>query len=137
MKKGFTYYLVVMFLIAVLFNVIAFVTPGTINGTSKFEGGFWPGYAFIMLSFVLCLISSKSCFDYTDKWEQGGKTTLIFISSVELAIMLVAGLLFMFLPGVKDWVSTICCTIILVVSVIVYMIFKGTTEHASRVNSKK
>lgn len=136
MKKGFLYYLVTWVCLLGLFNVIAFVTPDTIGGISKFEGGFWPGYAFITAAFLLHLISSKDCFNYADKWEKGSKTTLLFITSIELAIMLVVGMIFMFIPGVKSWIAIICCAIILAISLVLYVVFKGTTEHAERVNRK-
>lgn len=137
MKKGLKYYLVIWICFLALFNVVAFVTPETIGGFSalnKFEGGFCPCYIAITLAFILHLISSISCFNYTDKWDRGSKTALLILSSIELVIFIIIALFFMFVPS-KRWIAIIVCAAYLVFAAALYLIVKAVSEHSNKVNS--
>lgn len=136
MKKGWMYYFIGWTTMIVLFNIIAFVTPTSINGMSKFEGGFWPGYISIMISFVLHLINAKNFFSHKDKWERGTNTTGMIVSTVALIITIAIGGFCMVVPSMKDWIAIIVCSIVILISIAILIIIKGVMEYANKANQE-
>ena len=56
MIKEVRNYVIIWILLVALFNVICFVTPAEVNGISKYQGAFWPGYGFITATFIIHMI---------------------------------------------------------------------------------
>ena len=61
MKKGFRFYLSIWAVLLVLFEVIAFVSPGW-AGQEKYTASFWIGYVVITLAFVGQLVCAIVAF---------------------------------------------------------------------------
>lgn len=117
MKKEVRNYALVWAILVLVFNVIVFVTPNEVGGMSKFEGSFWPGYIFIMISFVgqfACAWKALS----GDATKVFYRLPMISISYVAVIIMLIAGVLCMVIPKFPIWLSIIICVIVLAFSVI-------------------
>lgn len=134
MKKGFKYYLVVWLCVVSLFNMICFVTPETIMGQDKFANGFWPGYVFITVSFILHLLFAAYILREGGKSRQTVRIPLIMISVAEMIVLLLIGSLCMLLPGIAAWVKIILCYVILIISVLVLLLVKAAGEHTSLSN---
>ena len=56
MKKLFQKYLIAWLVALLAFNAIAFLVPSAVPGVSKYSGGFWVSWAFIIAAFVGNLI---------------------------------------------------------------------------------
>lgn len=122
MKKALKYYKVIWLALLALFNVIAFVTPTKIVGTNKYDGGFWLSYCFVMAAFIVhlgyvCRMFSGSTLVKTNRKA----TPAITISSVELLIMIIVGLICMLVPRIDKWIGIIACSVVFALSVIFLM----------------
>lgn len=120
MKSSFKYYVIVWTVLVAIFNVIVFVTPNEIAGVSKFDGSFWVGYIFIMITFVAQLgVAWYSLKD--DITKTFYRMPLLSISYGSLIAMLVVGILCMVIPGFPVWLGIILCLLVLAFSIISMM----------------
>lgn len=117
MKNSKVHYIVSWVLLVALFNIICFVTPSEINGMNKFEGGFWPGYVFITLAFIIHLIFMIYMLSKAEK----ANTPLVVISFIELFVMVAAGGAAMVIPGLPYWTGIIICAAVVVFSIVFMM----------------
>lgn len=120
MKKSFKYYVVIWAISVALFNVVAFFTPNGVGEMSKFDGSFWVGYIFIMLTFSgqlgvawYSLIGDEKKIFY--------RIPLIFISYGTLVVMLIVGILCMVIPNFPIGLGFILCLLVLAFSIISMM----------------
>lgn len=117
MKSNFKYYVIVWAVLVAIFNVIVFVTPSEIAGVSKFDGSFWIGYIFIMLTFATQLgvawYSLKN--DITKTFY---RMPLLSISYGSLIAMMVVGILCMVISGFPGWLGIILCLLVLAFSIV-------------------
>ena len=134
MKKNRIYYLVCWICLVALFNVICFVTPEEINGISKFEGAFWSGYGFIMATFVAHMIFAMILTTSNHFPKKVHNVSLMVISCVELALMVVCGSVCMVVQGLPNWIGIIVCSIILVFSIVSIIATKEVEEYAFGAN---
>lgn len=134
MKKNRIYYLVCWICLVALFNVICFVTPEEINGISKFEGAFWSGYGFIMATFTAHMIFSMIMTASNNSMKKVHNVSIMVISCVELALMVVCGSVCMIVPGLPNWIGIITCSIILAFSIISVVATKEVEEYAFESN---
>lgn len=101
-----------------IFQVVAFVTPNEIAGMSKFTGGFWAGYIFIMLAFIGQL--GIAWFSLKDGLEKGFyRIPVLLISYGALVAMLVVGILSMVIPSFPVWLEIIFCVLALGIGTVV------------------
>lgn len=132
MKNGFRRYLICWIIMVALFNVICFVTPERVGGASKFAGAFWPCYALLIITFLLHML-------FINKMMNGAKgtvrTQLVTISSLQLGIMIVAGLICMLLPGIPSWIGVIISCVILGFSILFLTSVKTAGENAVSANA--
>lgn len=120
MKSNFKYYVIVWAVLVVIFNVIVFVTPNEIAGESKFDGSFWVGYIFIMLTFIAQLgIAWYSLKD--DITKTFYKMPLLSISYGSIIAMMVVGTICMVVPGFPVWLGIILCLLVLAFSIVSMM----------------
>ncbi len=131
MKK----YAIVWTILIVLFNLICFFTPNSWYGMSKFSGGFWAGYCFITIAFVLHLFYALYAFREKSKEKRVLNTPLTIISIVEFGLMIVAGLVCMIVPALPFWVGIIICYAVLAFSVIYFLSAKAVGENTSNANT--
>ena len=120
MKQKFKYYIVVWAVLVAIFNLIVFVTPNEIAGISKFEGAFWVGYIFIMLTFIGQLgVAWYALKD--DATKVFYHIPLLSISYGTLVTMLIIGTLCMIIPHFPAWLGIILCALVLAFCVISMM----------------
>lgn len=134
MKKSFVYYLLCWILVVALFNVISFVIPSKIADYDKYSGGFWVGYIFITLCFLVHLAFSYFSLSESNKEKRILNIPLNIISYIELVIMVIAGILCMITPFMPVWLGVIICMTVLVFSIISLIGIKGIGEHTSEAN---
>lgn len=113
MKKSFKYYFLIWAICLVAFNIITFVTPSEIAGTSKFSGSFWVGYIFITLAFLGQLVCALFAFKPNSAQKVFYNIPLVTISYAGLVAMLVVGTACMAIPNLPNWIGIIVCLIVL------------------------
>lgn len=112
MNKNFKYYIAAWAVLAVIFNVIAFVTPAA-AGVSKFNGTFWSGYVLIMLSLIGQFVCAYFAFKAKSKEQLFLKLPLVTISYSALILSFVVGAACMLIPNLPNWVGIVLCALIL------------------------
>lgn len=112
MNKNFKYYIAAWAVLAVIFNVIAFVTPA-MAGASKFNGAFWSGYVLIMLALIGQLVCAYFAFKAKSKEQLFLKLPLVTISYSALILSFVVGAACMLIPNLPNWVGIVLCALIL------------------------
>ncbi len=112
MNKNFKYYIAAWAVLAVIFNVIAFVTPAA-DGVSKFNGAFWSGYVLIMLALIGQLVCAYFAFKAKSKEQLFLKLPLVTISYSALILSFVVGAACMLIPNLPNWVGIVLCALIL------------------------
>ena len=127
-------YIVVWMATVVLFNLICFLAPigkGDILGHS---GGFWASYGFVIAAFVLHLVFSCVALREKNKEKRVLNTPLIIISSVELCLMILVGIVCMAVTIIPYWVGIIICYALLLLSVIFFITAKAVGENTQAAN---
>lgn len=112
MKKAFKYYFAVWTVILVLFNVIAFVTPG-VEGVSKYTASFWIGYVFITLAFIGQLACAYMAFKEENLSKFFYSIPVVSVSYTGLILSILVGGLCMLIPALPYWIGIIACAIVL------------------------
>ncbi len=120
MKKIIRCYFIAWLVALVVFNVIAFVTPGKIDGTEKYDGTFWIGYIFISLAFIIHLFLAWYALK-DDINKTFYRFPLISLSLATLIVMLIVGSLCMALPGIPAWIGIVICVLILGISILFFV----------------
>ena len=113
MRKTFRFYAIIWAICLALFNVLAFVTPNEIAGTSKYDGAFWVGYIFITLAFIGHLACSYVAFKAENLKKLFYNIPLISISYIGLVVMLAVGGLTMAIPNLPNWIGVVVCLLVL------------------------
>lgn len=135
MKKGFKIYGIAWLILLILFNVIAFVSPGW-SGIEKYTTSFWIGYVFITLCFIGNLICANSASKADSARKLFYNIPLITISYTALIVSFVVGGLCMLLPSLPYWVGVIVCAIILALFAIAIVKASAAAELVERVDEK-
>lgn len=135
MKSNFKYYVIVWAVLVAIFNVIVFVTPNEVAGVSKFDGSFWVGYIFIMITFVAQLgVAWYSLKD--DITKTFYRMPLLSISYGSLIAMMVVGIVCMVIPGFPVWVGVILCLLVLAFSIVSMMQAQAAASVISDIDTK-
>lgn len=135
MKSNFKYYVIVWAVLVAIFNVIVFVTPNEVAGVSKFDGSFWVGYIFIMITFVAQLgVAWYSLKD--DITKTFYRMPLLSISYGSLIAMMVVGIVCMVIPGFPVWVGVIFCLLVLAFSIVSMMQAQAAASVISDIDTK-
>lgn len=120
--KNKTPYIVIVILF-VLFNVIAFVIP-----TAK-TSVFWIGYIFTVIAFaVQAYVWYATIGKKQDLKSKLLGSSVTYISAVYLAVQFVAFLIFMFVPSAPNWCAILVCVLILSVSAVCMITTNAGTE---------
>ena len=135
MKKGFKTYAAAWAILLVLFNVIAFVSPGW-TGVDKYTSSFWIGYVFI----TICFVGNLLCANYAFKADSARKlfynVPLITISYTALIISFIVGGLCMLLPNLPYWIGVIVCAAVLALFAIAVVKASAAADLVERVDEK-
>jgi len=130
MTKNFKYYLILWILLVALFNVVCFVTPASIWGYDKYAGGFWSGYIWIMIAFILHLAYAYYALCVKNEDKRILNQSVFVISIFELILMVLIASVCMLIPNFPNWLGTILCFAVLVFSI-------GMLVSASAVEENK
>ena len=135
MKKGFKYFAAVWAVLFVLFQVIAFVSPGWTD-VEKYTGSFWCGYVFI----TLCFAGQLACAWFALKDGRGHKTfynmSLFTTCYGGLIVSFIFGGLCMLLSLLPYWAAILVCVIILAAQVLAVAKTVAAIEIVSNVDQK-
>ena len=113
MNKNFKYYIAAWAVLAVIFNVIAFVVPAAADGAGKFDGAFWSGYILIMLALIGQLVCAYFAFKAKSREQLFLKLPLVTISYSALILSFVVGAVCMLIPNLPNWVGVVLCALLL------------------------
>ena len=137
MKKNFKYYIACWGILVIAFQVLCFATPNKVEGFSKFGGGFWSGYIFIMIAFVGQILCAYLAF------KKSGTTRkmfyhlpLITVSYTGLILTLVFGGAAMAIPDLPNWVGMVICLLILVFTALSVIKANVAADLVERVDGK-
>ena len=136
MKVNFKKYAIIWAILLVIFNALCFVTPEEINGESKYTTSFWIGYIFITLAFLGQLACTYIAFKSGKVKDAIYNASLIRISTVGLALMLVIGGLTMAVAKIPEWVGVLACLIILAFTAISVIKAQSAVEAVEQVEQK-
>lgn len=146
MRKSFNTYIAIWATALVLFNLIIFVVPSSIDEKTviaivslisqyetglietipnfantvfyKYGGAFWPCYVIIMFAFIGQLFCAYNTFKETNNQKFFYKVPLITISYTGLIATLVTSILGMFLPNFPIWLAVTICIVVLVITIV-------------------
>ena len=130
MKKNFKFYAVTWAVVLAAFNAVVFAVPHTYNG------GFWIGYAFIMLAFLGQLACAYLAFKPESLDKVFLNLPLVTISYTGLIVSLIVGTLCMVLPAVPIWVGILVCYLALVFVAISLMKANTAAEIVGQIDEK-
>ena len=140
MKKGFQSYALVWAILLVVFNVICFVTPSTVNVMgaeyTKFDGAFWAGYIFITLAFAGQLFCAYKAFRAENATKLFYNLPLITVSYTGLILTIIFGALCMAIPNLPYWVGIIVCLLILAFTAIAVIKAKAASDVVEKIDEK-
>lgn len=112
MNKNQKHYIGIWAILFVLFQLIAFISPGWIN-IEKYTSSFWIGYAFITLSFVGQLLCTMTALKEENLTKLFYRIPLIRISYTGLIVSFVAGGACMLLSPLPYWIGALVAVIVL------------------------
>ena len=135
MKQRFNKYLIVWAVLLVLFNVIAFVSPGW-SDYEKYTASFWIGYVFITLMFIGQLFCARLAFKADNAQKLFYNLSLITTSYTGLIVSFVVGGLCMLISPLPYWVGVIVCAIVLAATAIAIVKASAAIEEVERVDKK-
>ena len=128
--KNKTPYIVIAILF-VLFNVIAFAIP-----TEK-ASVFWIGYVFTVIAFaVVGFVWYLTIGKKQDLKSKLLGSSVAYISAVYLAVQFVAFLVFMFVSSAPNWCAVLVCVAILGISAICMITTNAGTEMITATENK-
>ena len=128
--KNKTPYIVIAILF-VIYNVIAFVIP-----TTK-TSAFWICYAFTVISFaVQAYVWYATIGKKQDLKSKLLGSSVTYISAVHLAIQFVAFLIFMFVSSAPNWCAILVCVMILGISAVCMITTNAGTEMITATENK-
>lgn len=135
MKKRFGFYAGLWAVLLILFNVIAFVSPGW-KEYDKYTGGFWAGYVLI----TVMLIGQLACAYFALKEENSQKLfykmPLITTSYAGLIVSFVFGGLCMLISPLPYWVGIIVCAIVLAATALAVIKAAAAAEEVEKIDQK-
>ena len=135
MKKVFQKYLILWAVLFVLFQVIAFISPGW-SGVEKYTASFWIGYVGITIAFVGQLACTYFALKESDLQKTFYNISLITTSYTGLILTLIFGGLCMLLSLLSYWVGTILCAAVLAFNIIAVVKAAIAIDAVSAVDDK-
>lgn len=135
MKKGINYYALCWALVLVVFNVITFAIPITVN-VNKFSPSFWVGYAFITVMFVAQLICSIIFFSQDSKDKLFLNIPVISISYTALIVSVIVGAIAMAVPFIPYWVGIIVDVIVVAFYAVAIIQSKASADIIDEIDTK-
>lgn len=135
MKKNFKFYLILWAILLVLFNIIAFVSPGWI-GQGKYTPSFWIGYVCITVTFIGQLVCAYSAFKAENLNKLFYNIPLITISFTGLIVSFIVGGLCMLISLLPYWVGVIVCSVVLALTALSVVKASFVADTVSEIDKK-
>lgn len=135
MKKGIKFYLPCWAIVLIVFNVITFAVPITVN-VNKFTPSFWIGYAFITLMFIAQLACSIVFFKQDSKEKRFLNIPVISLSYTALLVSIIVGAVAMAVPFIPYWVGIILDVLIVAFYAIAIISSKATADAIENIDNK-
>lgn len=135
MKKGFQHYAAFWLALLILFNAIAFVSPGWIV-CEKYTPSFWMGYSFVTLSFLVQMLCTWYAFKAETLDELFFNLPLIRISYTGLILSFIVGGGCMLISSLPVWIGGLICMIFMVANAIAVIKASAAGEMAMETGEK-
>lgn len=135
MKKGIKFYAPCWAIVLIVFNVITFVVPITVN-VNKFTLSFWIGYAFITLMFIAQLACSIVFFKQDNNNKKFLNIPIISLSYTALLVSIIVGAVAMVVPFVPYWVGIIIDVLIVAFYAIAIISSKAVADTIENIDNK-
>ena len=135
MKKNFKLYLVAWVLLLAIFNLIAFLVPGTPTN-EKFTASFWIGYGFITVMLIGQLVCAYMAFNQNDSKKVFYNITLVRSSYTGLVFSFIIGSICMIFSFLPYWIGVVVCAIVLLLNVMAIMKAKVAINEVERIDEK-
>lgn len=135
MNKNQKHYFGIWAVLLVLFNVIAFISPGWIT-YEKYTASFWIGYAFISISFGGQLICALSALKEQNLTKLFYKIPLIKVSYTGLIVSFVVGGACMLISPLPYWIGMLVVAIVLAATAMPIIKAKSASDMVADVDEK-
>lgn len=135
MKKGIKFYAPCWAIVLIVFNVITFSVPITVN-VNKFTLSFWIGYTFITLMFIAQLVCSILFFKQDSKEKKFLNIPIISLSYTALLVSMIVGAVAMAVPFVPYWVGIIIDVLIVAFYAIAIISSKAAADTIENIDNK-
>ncbi len=135
MKKGIKFYSLCWAIVFIVFNVISFAVPITVN-VNKFTPSFWIGYAFITIMFIAQLICSILFFKQDSKEKRFLNIPVISLSYTALLVSIIAGAVAMAVPFIPYWVGIILDVLVVAFYAIAIISSKAAADTIENIDNK-
>ena len=117
-----------------LFNLICFLPALENERTGNQSGNFWTIYGLVMLAFVLHLIFACIALAEKNKEKRILNTPLIIICTIDLLLMIIAGIVCMAVSSMPGWLGIVICYGLLFLSVLFFLGAKAVGETTAEAN---
>lgn len=135
MNKNQKHYIGIWAVLLVLFNAIAFISPGWITH-EKYTASFWIGYVFITISFVGQLICALSALKEQNLTKLFYKIPLIRVSYTGLIVSFVVGGACMLISPLPYWIGALAAVIVLAVTAISVLKANAAADIVADIDEK-
>lgn len=135
MKKVFKNYAVIWAVLLVVFNVIAFASPGWITH-EKYTVSFWIGYVFITLAFLGQLACAYVAFKAENLTKLFYNLPLFSLSYTGLIVSFLVGGLCMLISPLPYWVGAVVSVAVLALAAIAVVKASAAAEIVESVDQK-
>ena len=135
MNKNQKRYIGFWAILFVLFQLIAFISPGWIN-IEKYTSSFWIGYAFITVSFIGQLICALSALKEENLTRLFYKIPLIRISYTGLIVSFVFGGACMLLSLLPYWIGALVAVIVLAATALALVKASAAGDIVAEIDDK-
>lgn len=135
MKKGIKFYAPCWAIVLIVFNVITFAVPITVN-VNKFTPSYWIGYTFITLMFIAQLACSIVFFKQESKEKRFLNVPIISLSYTALLVSMIVGTVAMAVPFVPYWVGIIIDVLIVAFYAVAIISSKAAADTIENIDNK-
>lgn len=135
MKNRFRSYTTAWAVMLVLFNVIAFVSPGWI-WFEKYDAAFWIGYAFISAAFLGQLACAYHALKEENLQKLFYNISLITSSYTGLILTFVVGGLVMLVSPLPYWIGILVCAVVLGFNVLAVIKAAAAIDEVTAMDQK-
>ena len=136
MKAAIKTYSIVIAILLVIFNLIAFIAPGW-AGAEKYTGSFWIGYIAITLAFVINYVITYISLKNSDsKQILFYNIPIVYISYCSLIACIIVGVLCMLNSNMPIWIAIIASVIVIGVNAIAVLKAKATIDIVEAIDTR-